>query len=127
MSTVENVTAFRSMVQHLGGVSEADIDRAVRECLQAINMHGGKASMTLKFTFKRHKNLNDVISVKAEEPTLKLPKEERMETLMFTNAHNDLLVQRQEQGTLLLEETQQKRSGLMEAPVTIRPQLKEVN
>lgn len=117
MNKVENVTAFRNMVQHLSGVSEQDIDSAVRECLAAINMHGGKASMTLKFTFKRHKNLNDVISVKVEEPKLSLPKEEHMETLMFTNAHNDLLVQRQEQGTLILEETQGKRPVLQEATI----------
>lgn len=127
MNKVENVTAFRSMVQYLQGVSESDIDAAVRQCLQAINDNGGKASLTLKFTFKRHKNLNNVVSVKCDEPKLALPKEEHMETLMFTNASNDLLVQPQEQGNLLLEETNAQRPGLQEAGSAKITRLKEAN
>lgn len=126
MNTVENVTAFRSMVQHLSGVSEEDIDRAVRECLQAINDHGGKASLTLKFTFKRHKNFNNVVGVKCEEPKVSLPKAENLETLMYTNAHNDLLIQPQEQGTLALEEATPRRGDLQEATVTKHPRMREV-
>lgn len=126
MNNVENVTAFRSMVQHLSGVSEKEIDAKVRECLQAINDNGGKATLTLKFTFKRHKNFNSVIGVKCDEPKVSLPKTEHMETLMYTNANNDLLIQPQEQGTLLLEEATPKRGNLREADVTPHPRIREV-
>lgn len=126
MSNVENVTAFRTMVQHLSGISESDIDAAVRECLQAINDRGGKASMTLKFTFSRHKNFQNVVGVKCEEPKVSLPKEENVETLMFTNPNNDLLIQPQEQGTLMLEEATPKRGNLREADVTPHPRMREV-
>ena len=116
MDQVTEVTAFSNMIKHLSGVNESDFDEAVRQCLQAINDHGGKATMTVKFDFKRHKNFDDVIGVQASHPALKLPKPEQKETLMFTNAQNDLLVQRQEQGDLLLEESAPKQS----------PTLKEV-
>lgn len=128
MTQVETVTAFRNMVQHLSGVSEKEIDAKVRECLAAINEMGGKATLTLKFTFKRHKNFNNVIGVKCDDPKVTLPKEEKSETLMFTNANNDLLIQPQDQGSLLLEEVSpQARPGLQEASVTPHPRLKEVN
>lgn len=127
MSNVENVTAFRTMVQHLSGVSESDIDAAVRECLQAINDRGGKAALTLKFTFSRHKNFQNVVGVKCEEPKISLPKEENIETLMFTDANNNLLIQPQEQGKLLLEETTPTRGNLREADVTPHPRMREVN
>lgn len=107
MDKVENVTPFLAMIKHLTNVSEDDIDKAVRDCLQSVNDNGGKATLQLKFTFKRHKNFNDVIGVLADEPKLSLSKPTKTETMMFTNANNDLLIQRQEQQSLVLEEQPQ--------------------
>lgn len=89
------------MMQNGGAVVD-ELDREMIKGIQAILDHGGKADLTVKFSFTKIKNLEGAMSI-THDVAFKHPKEKRPEKAMFLTPGNGLSDQQQDQGSLDLE------------------------
>ena len=100
MSQVEEITRFVALVQALNhGLVETELDTLVEEALQAVHDFGGTAKINFSVNITKNPEFEDVIELK-EIVTHKFPEEPRKKSMMFTDAKNRLLMQRQDQEQL---------------------------
>lgn len=95
-----------------GGALLQELERELINSVGAILDHGGKATINVKFSFTRIKNLEKAIDI-GHDVSVTLPKEERAHAAMFVTRGNGLATQHQKQESLPLgEATAQARPTL---------------
>lgn len=115
---VEEITRFTALVQALNfGLVEIELDGLVEEALQAVHDFGGTAKINFSVNITKNPEFDDVIEIK-ESISHKFPEEPRKKSMMFTNAKNQLLMQRQDQESLDFAESEQQVVTPSLAPAT---------
>lgn len=95
-----------------GGALVDELDRELIKANCAVLDFGGKATITLKISVQRIKNLDSAMDI-AHDLKVSLPEEERPHTAMFLTKGNGLSAQFQKQKALpLLEPTAPVRASL---------------
>ncbi len=84
-----------------GGALIDELDRELINANQAVLDNGGKATITLKISVGRIKNLEAAMDI-GHDVIVSLPKEERAHTAMFLTKGNGLSDQHQKQESLPL-------------------------
>jgi len=92
------------MRNQLGGALIDELDRELIKANQAVLDHGGKATITLKFSVARIKHLDAAMDI-GHDVSVSLPKEERPHSAMFLTKGNGLSAQHQKQESLPLGES----------------------
>ena len=118
MSQVEEITRFVALVKALNhGLVETELDDLVEEALQAVHDFGGTAKINFSVNITKNPEFEDVIELK-EIVTHKFPEEPRKKSMMFTDAKNRLLMQRQDQEQLDFAQSEGQITSPSINPVT---------
>lgn len=102
-----------------GGALVDELDRELIKANCAVLDHGGKATISLKITVQRIKNLEAAMDI-GHDLKVSLPEEERPHTAMFLTKGNGLSSQFQKQEMLPLLSPQEQIRPKLADPVEIK-------
>ena len=91
------------LINQNGGALIEELDREMAKGIGAVLDHGGMASVGLSIKFARIVGMDKGMTIKHDVKT-NFPKEPRLDSAMFVSDGNGLLIQPQEQATMVLEQ-----------------------
>lgn len=100
---MDDKQSFIPMIKHLqSGDTLKELDKLIAEGVDAIDLYGGKSTITLKIQIEKPKKFNGVVAI-TETVTHKFPEAEKSASIMFSTIDGRLTTQRQDQKSMDFE------------------------